>query len=729
MVMTQRRKKNTIPPVHKSVNNPANTIKTVGDSGRDANTTAKSGGSSRKADVGGSEFGVGSIKTGVGGKRIINVWWLPAVVTFVAVFLAQLHFPETLRLMEATDFYLNTPEFLSATLARYPGLNALLSAWLLQFFYYPVLGALIEALLAGLLALLVALVPRAWGKSAMAWISLLPAVSLCALFPHDITLHLEAVAFFSLFAIVGVAARTKGRVYWAIVSAAVVFSGCVSFFFLSFPATVLLMVGLAVTLMCTRKKDSPLAHRLVPSLLVLLMIGGVAIGVMASSKALGFIPLDERWWFVRDAGSKMWWYLLTYAMTMLLWAIPLPKVDAAKNNVAVANNKLATTKNNVAIANSNVAVANNTFARKRWDMWLTLFLSVVAGLFVYFHTIDNEKTVTSERMFRYSQMADRGEWRDLLNEILLSAQSAEAMTTGVVYNIPDQLDLELALLCEARLHTLPEHLFLYPINTPENFVPRFDDTPFSNNFCRIFYRELGLPDEAYHRAFQYGMGVQVNGGFCMASLRQMALSAAQQGDSLLTRKLTYLLSHTTLNHSYAESVGDTLRVALSRNRQLARSGAVRNVDGNVAMGVRDTLRADNFVGGYAFASEMVRLLEWQPNNRDFLDYLLCSLLLQKQLDKFYTIIRAFPLYAAENDGGAPLPRAYAEAAAMLEAMRPGSMRSFFDYDPVYDEKMREFQQLHRTGQDDSAFRGTFWYYYTYADTPTARAWNPQAASS
>ncbi len=468
------------------------------------------------------------------------------------------------------------------------------------------------------------------------------------------------------------------------------------------------MIGIAVALMCTRKKDFPLIQRLVPSLLALLMIGGVVIGVMVSNKALGFIPLDERWLFVRDTGSKMWWYLLTYALTMLLWAIPLPKGNAAKNNVEGINNPTG---------------------RQWWNVGITLFLSVVAGVFVYFHTINNEKSITSERMFRYSQMADKGEWQDLLNEILLSAQSAETMTTNAVYNITDQLDLQLALLCEARLHTLPEHLFLYPISNPETFVPRFDESPFSNNFCRIFYRELGLPDEAYRRAFEYGMKVQLNGGFCLASLRQMALYAAQQGDSRLTHKLTYLLSHTTLNQSYAESVGDTLRTVLSRNKQLAGGGTVSNKDGSMPMELRDTLRADNFVGGYAFASEVVRLLELQPDNRNFLDYLLCSLLLQKQLDKFYTIIHAFPLYAAGNGDSPSLPRAYAEAAAMLEAMRPGSMRPSFDYDPVYDEKMREFQRLHRAGQDDSAFRGTFWYYYTYAEIPTSQAWNPQAASS
>lgn len=642
-------------------------------------------------------------------RRIIRLWWIPAVMVFVAVFLAQMAFPETLRLMEATNFYVATPEFFSNILALYPGLNALLNAWLLQFFCFPVAGALIEALLLALITFLAALAPRAWGKQTIGWGALIPALVIATLFPNDLTLQIQGLVFFLLFAVVGRARRgcfppmvnespskrMKQAVAIAIAVVAVIFVGVISFFFLSFPITVLLMVGISVAFWLTRGKNLcirdnlsqnyrnnvPASYWLVPAVVALLMIGAVAVGVMISNSALGFIPLDERWLFVRDAGDKMWWYLLFLALTMLLWLLPQPSVAKMRCSV------------------------------------LTLALSVVAGLFIYFHTTGDEKAVTSERMFRYSQMAEQGDWQLLLNDILLSSQSpvnasGGVVNTGTVYNITDQLDLELALLCEARLHTLPEHLFLYPINTPESFVPRFDDTPFSNNFCRIFYRELGLWDEAYHRAFQYGMGVQVNGGFCMASLRQMALYAAMQGDSALTRKLTYLLSLTTLNGSYAASVRDTLQTTLRRGITPA----------------ADTLRADNFVGGYAFPSEMVRLLELHPRNRDYLDYLLCGLLLRKQLDNFNTIIHAFPLYAS-RDGNTSLPRAYAEAAAMIEAMRPGTMRPFFHYDPIYDNQMREFQRLHRSGEDDSAFRGTFWYYYVYAEIPPLRDWNPQSASS
>lgn len=676
--MTQRRKNNTAPAARRYRKNPV---------GRPLATNTS-----------GSVVTDGNnIKTK--SRRIIPVWWIPAVVVFVAVMLAQMAFPETLRLMEATNFYVATPEFFSNILALYPGLNALLNAWLLQFFCFPVVGALIEALLLSLITLLATLAPMAWDKQTMGWGALIPALVIGALFPNDLTLQIQGVVFFLLFAVVGRVRRTAFRVI------SVVVCGVASFFLLSFPLTVLLFLGLAAAIWLTRDKEANSVSWLVPAVVALLMIGAVAVGVMISNNALGFIPLDERWLFVRDAGDKMWWYLLSFVLTMLLWLLPWPKV--AKTPAIIQK-------------------------ESRWDASrgpqtmrsvgmgcpvLTLALSVAAGLFIYFHTTGDENAITSERMFRYSQMAERGDWQQLLNDILLSSQSpvnasGGLVNTGTVYNIPDQLDLELALLCEARLHTLPEHLFLYPINTPESFVPRFDDTPFSNNFCRIFYRELGLWDEAYHRAFQYGMGVQVNGGFCMASLRQMAIYAAKQGDSALTDKLTYLLSRTTLHRGYVASVRDTLQSALRRGINPA----------------SDTVRADNFVGGYAFPSEVVRLLELHPQNRDYLDYLLCGLLLRKQLDNFNTIIHAFPIYAS-RDGNITLPRAYAEAAAMIEAMRPGTMRPMFQYDPAYDEQMREFQRLRRSGEDDSAFRGTFWYYYVYAEIPPLRDWNPQAASS
>lgn len=575
---------------------------------------------------------------------------IAAGVVLVAVFAALLPFPRTLKLLEATGFYVCTPEYLHTTLAVYPGVNTLLSNWLLQFFIHPVAGAAIEAALLGLIAWLAAWAPRGWGMSMKPVLAALPAAGLFVAFPHAVSLYLEAALVFALIGLYGFIIRRRKP--WLTIGSLMVIA-LVSFVMLSFPATAILMLTLSV-LTASGGRAQGRYLRILLCALPLIMIGVVAVLVLISSNTLSFIPQSERWWYVSGAGDRIWLYLCVYVVGVLSWLIP-------------------------------------TVRKRNVDLAITAAVSVAAGLFLYFHTTGNAQALTSERFYRYAEMADNGRWRSLLDDIRQEGP------------ITDKTRLQLALLCEERLHTLPDNLFSYPINTPEDFLPRFDSAPYSKDFCRIFYQGLGLWDEAYHRAYEYAMEVNKNYGFCMASLRHMALYTARQGDVPTAEKLIYLLKRTTLNREYADALADTLRAAPV---------------------YKDTIRADNFVGGYAFNSEMVRLLEMSPNNRDFLDYLLCGLLLQKKLEIFSTIIHAFPLYK-----DTALPRAYAEAAAMIEMLRPGAMRDVFRYDPSYDEQVRRFQQLRQEGGDDSAFQGTFWYYYVYAEIPEPLEWNPQAASS
>ena len=84
---------------------------------------------------------------------------------------------------------------------------------------------------------------------------------------------------------------------------------------------------------------------------------------------------------------------------------------------------------------------------------------------------------------------------------------------------------------------------------------------------------------------------------------------------------------------------------------------------------------------------------------------------------------------ADRYEGARLPRAYAEAAAMISHLQPTSLSPALQYAPEYDRQFEQFIQFHNSGQDDSAFRGTFWYYYVYAQIPPQQEWIQQSQSS
>ena len=217
---------------------------------------------------------------------------------------------------------------------------------------------------------------------------------------------------------------------------------------------------------------------------------------------------------------------------------------------------------------------------------------------------------------------------------------------------------------------------------------------------------MGFYDEAFHQAFQYGMMVSRTSGFCAASLRHMAEYSVCQGDSLLAEKYLYLLERTSNNGEF-----------VAEQRQL--------LTNSKAAPDSTALRADNFAKAYDFTSEMAHFLDYERNNRPALDYLLCSLLLTKRLELFKTVLNEF----ADRYEGARLPRAYAEAAAMISHLQPTSLSPALQYAPEYDRQFEQFIQLHNSGQDDSAFRGTFWYYYVYAQIPPQQEWIQQSQSS
>ena len=584
-------------------------------------------------------------------------WWLlavPAVAVVVYMWLALSCFPETERMMEALNFFVWTPECLAQKLAAYPGGTRIAADWLVQFCKEPSVGVMIESLLLGLMTLLAAIVPKAWGRKAWVPFSIVPAVGLAFIALHRPSVSIQGIFFFAALVAAGYAYRKcRPAIFLAVVAVV----GMASVWIVSFPVAVVLMSGMTVLQFVVKGRDAGKCMRVASLMLPILLVVLTIVFVKVSSSWLGFIPIAERWWHIPDVDGSVLGLVLLLAAPVAMMFVPL------KGGVV-------------------------------FHCCLTIALSIVAGVVCHSHITDNEQSQQSEVVYRYSAMAERGEWQALLSDI------------GSRDAIENNVHLQFALLAEARLGTLPENLFLYPINSPETFCPRLETNPLSSDFCRIFYREMGFYDEAFHQAFQYGMMVSRTSGFCAASLRHMAEYSVCQGDSLLAEKYLYLLERTSNNGEF-----------VAEQRQLLANSKV-TLDSTA-------LRADNFAKAYDFTSEMAHFLDYDRNNRPALDYLLCSLLLTKRLELFKTVLNEF----ADRYEGARLPRAYAEAAAMISHLQPTSLSPALQYAPEYDRQFEQFIQLHNGGQDDSAFRGTFWYYYVYAQIPPQQEWIQQSQSS
>ncbi len=597
-------------------------------------------------------------------------WWvglISAVIVFIFASLSLSLYPHTQSMMEKLDFFVATGDFFAVKLSEYPGVNSLLQSWILQFFHTSAVGTAVEAAMLSAVVILSSLMPLVWFKSAnsrlkscsgpLILLSAIPALGLLLFFTHKVGLYIEALWFYVALCLVGLTVRRRSSVLYFVVVAAV---GLLSFFLLSFPVTILLMVSLLLLVLVRDKSVCAVSQgktvvTYCKLATPLFLVAVIALLVKWSSESLGFIPLEKRWWYVPGADGKILPVLLLLLAPLVLMFIPRVK--------------------------------------KAWrQLVVEVLCCVVVGWVCYRSIASDDESHTTETVYSYLDYAEDGDWLTLLDEI-----RSEADYTNMFY-------IQCAMLAEAKLGTLPDNLFSYPINNPEQFCPRFDNKPYAADFCRIFYRELGIYDEAFHQAFEYGMKVTPESGFCFSSLRHMTEYAVKKGDCKLAEKYLSLLNGSSCHSDF-----------IAQQRDLLKGSSP----------AKDSLRSDDFIRASLFNSEMAHQLDYNSKNRMVSDYLLCGLLLTKNLEIFKTIL----IDLADNYKDAMLPRAYAEAAAMINHLRPGIFDGVVKYSPDYDRQFEQFMALHNSGQDDSAFKGTFWYYYVYAQIPSLTDWQNSSHST
>lgn len=539
-------------------------------------------------------------------------------------------FPHTLMMLEGDSFFqLNLP-YLRSVFNSVTFANEWLSAFFLQYFRVPFIGGAIIGCLMALLGLLALMVASAGGRLHNAvWVVLPMAVS-CAFFPFNISMLIETICFFLLLWVVLNISRRWTRVIVGALGLLLLMP------WVSFPLLVLLLVVLVLLECFFFKQKSTLLVYLLPAVIIMVFPS-------LWSNYASFVPFEMRYSTLTSLSNS--WLTLGWVATLsatLLLVFLLPKFKTFYN----------------------------------WHNILLFFVFV--GISLFFN-LNNEKLRYNEQTYRYVYLADEAQWNDLLSEI---------HEVGVG---DDVIRMRFCLLAESALGTLPEHLFLYLINTPDDFHFRYDRSIFGCLFNRLFYQTCGIPDEAMHHAYEYAN--QKKSGFCFSCLRRMVDYALQSNDLPIARKYLAILKESTFHSDFVES----------RNSQLLQKASHPSKD-------VVEMRKDNFVGCYPFNSEMVRLAEQFPQNRMYLDYLLCGLLLQKDLQKFRIILEGFPYYHDK-----PLPKAYAEANALLLA-QAGVQDSMFQMPQDISSSLSSFYQAYKANDPNVSgqYGDTYWYYYFYA---------------
>ena len=252
---------------------------------------------------------------------------------------------------------------------------------------------------------------------------------------------------------------------------------------------------------------------------------------------------------------------------------------------------------------------------ERYNKWGTYFDPLTS---VYSHD--------GEYIKKCVCMANDNRWEDLLYKEHIKSDAQRGNGTALRY----------ALLAESALGTLPENLLDYPINDENLFLYPHLSNRVASPFNRLFYLNLGVYDEAFHHAQEYSL-LMANGN-SFSSLRQLIDYSIEEGEWDIAEKFLTVLSLSSCHKDFI------------KDRRAMMEKAKKSFNKNIA------LRADNYVGGYPFPVEMLRLARYykdSPNRKKMVDYAICAYIIRGDYNSFMIAINSFDFYKDKE-----LPRAY-----------------------------------------------------------------------
>lgn len=244
----------------------------------------------------------------------------------------------------------------------------------------------------------------------------------------------------------------------------------------------------------------------------------------------------------------------------------------------------------------------------------------------YFDPLTSKNNHDGEFVKKCACLANEGHWEDLLYREHVRSDAQRGNGTALRY----------ALLAECALGTLPENLLDYPINEEGLFLYPHESGVVYSQFNRLFYLNLGIYDEAFHHAQEYSL-LMANGN-SFSSLRQQIDYSIEEGEWEIAEKFLEVLSHSSCHKDFI------------KEKRAALENAKKNFTKKIS------LRGDNFVGGYPFPVEMLRLARYykdSPNKKKMVDYAICAYILRGDINSFMIAVNAFDYYK-----GKELPRAY-----------------------------------------------------------------------
>lgn len=291
----------------------------------------------------------------------------------------------------------------------------------------------------------------------------------------------------------------------------------------------------------------------------------------------------------------------------------------------------------------------------------------------------------TEYFLRMDRAAECGDWE----EVLEVAESLEQWSREEFFYV------SLAL---ANRGELGEKLFNYPVwGIGCLYLPRSLDYHISVVGSEFYYR-LKIPNEALHWTLQAAIASPV--GINFRTLKRLIDVNIQKGDNRLADKYLAILEHSTV---HGEWVGN-------RRAQMQAPQTER---------VLPNEYIDFFIGGRPFLSDMARVLDAGRSPEMTLDYILCGLLLNKDVSKFCQLFSHFYRKA----DGRKIPKAYEEAILTALAMGNPDLsetmvsverrKAFADYNALLRHAGKNKKEA---AEIMKGFKDTWWYYCHFVET-------------
>lgn len=308
--------------------------------------------------------------------------------------------------------------------------------------------------------------------------------------------------------------------------------------------------------------------------------------------------------------------------------------------------------------------------RKKFFGFCAYLFPILIILLVTHNLLFDKERLHYEKLQRIEHAAMNQQWNKVLKELPEDTQTQM-----------QEVQLRYFLLALSETGALGDHLFSFPINDSKMFSFA-ERNPVAFRFNSIFYWCLGTPNEAIRYAFQENQAGSSDMTF--ATMRRMVDWYMQRGDIRQAKFYLNILSYTTCHDRFIKTRELFLKQASRPEKQ------ERVFFLNAELPV---------IAAY--------LLELNPQDKRALNYILCSFLLDKDLESFYSI---FQTYWPQ---GERIPAHYEEALLMSE--QPELLNNY----EVSTKKMADYQEFNKLldagslSLVDLKFRNTFWRYMLF----------------